>query len=75
MAILAILILGALAPFIIIYGAVFGLLAFPLWMGASWAWPYWARLPLHRRRQLRIWFVWVASIVCWTVIIVWSTNR
>jgi len=73
---LIILILGLLAPFVVVYGTVIWLLAFPLiFAGQRWLYPWWISLPRATRRDIRWRTMWVLSVGCWTFAIThWATH-
>lgn len=65
MALLAIVALGLIAPFALIFGAVGYLFALPVLYGVKAAQPHWQRLPQRTRRRIVRALIWGTSGLAW----------
>jgi hypothetical protein len=62
---IAILLLGLIAPFVFIYSGFVYLLALPFLTVLATARPYWIRLPKRTRRQVVRYTLWGGSLLLW----------
>jgi hypothetical protein len=72
--VLAVLLLGLVAPFVLIYGALSWLLILPFTTAFSYVRPYWLRLSPQRRHTIKKATAWTLSITLWISIIYASTH-
>jgi hypothetical protein len=64
MTIIMLVLLGALAPFLLLYGGLILFLAFPIWVGAHYARPYLDRITWNPKV--------VKGVICALSLIAWA---